>query len=186
MRFPKNLRCYSVAVFIAAGPPMLPAYAQPRAAAQIDWTAAKNAMTSAGPIERSRSGGLSRREARIIELPVLVINDGAVKAAPEIRHQIRSYTAYYEVKGATLAVTGLSRPLALKDNTPQTASEASVMQSDYKFEVQEDSSDLSFERFGAFYNMRISCEKAADERCTNPDFLKAIADKLAVIGGKKL
>jgi hypothetical protein len=161
------------------------AAAPKREKANIDWASAKNAMRSSDFRERTRDGGIAAKEAQKVRLPILLVDDGEVRIAPGFRQQTDSYTAHYALKGANLAIAGLARPLSLPQREFSTAPSTTAY-APYKFEPGDDGSDLSFERFGAFYNLRISCQLATDERCTKPEFLSNLADKLAVAGGEKL
>jgi hypothetical protein len=155
-----------------------------RVASQIDWVAAKKNMDAAERSERTRSGAVSPSEAKKVRLPILLVDEGEVKAAADFAHQVDSYVAHYRLKDATLAITGLVDPISLKgQRKPRRSPHAATS---YQFEITEDASDLSFQRYGAFYNMRISCAIPDDVRCSKSDFLSTLADKLPVAGGNKL
>ncbi|MEJ7807818.1 MAG: hypothetical protein WKG03_18100 [Telluria sp.] len=157
-----------------------------RAPSAIDWTLAKKDMVSSDYRQRSGSRGPSLNSVSKVKLPVLLIDDGDVRSAPEFRHQVDSYTAHYALAKANVSITGLAKPIAMKNAGFASGKAVAVPVTPYKFELDEDSSDLSFERYGAFYNMRISCEEGGDQRCSGPEFLRKLADKLPVVGGKKL
>ncbi len=161
------------------------AAAPERAAPQIDWISAKKVMQASDFRQRAKGGGAAADEAKKVRLPILLIDHAEVPVTASFKHQIHSYAANYALEGASLTVLGLASPLVLTgaafDAWPSTPTRPR-----YKFETTRDSSDLSFERFGAFYTIRISCLKPADARCTAPGFMSKLADKLAVAGGAEL
>lgn len=182
-----RLRAISVAcvpILLAFAP--LVGVAQTRQNVGVNWKAATAdlAKARATPDYKTRSGNPSEAELNKIRVPVLALDQGKVRAAPRIHGLGRSYVAAYSVEGATISLTGT----ASASLPPASSSVGKSITSGTPkptFEVTEDGADLTFQRYGAGYVLRISCAKEEDERCLKEDFLRGLERELIMVGGKK-
>jgi hypothetical protein len=163
-----------------------PAYAQSVAEeriAPIDWERATLDAERAASIAPNLNTVRANNSAELdsIRLPVLAPNTTIVATSPRIRGQGNSYVVAYTLPGAKLSILGTSVFFIRPDDQTyaQSASGGRV------FDRSEDGSDLSFQKYGASYVLRILCANLSDERCVKESFLNMIADNLLVIGGKK-
>ena len=157
----------------------------------IDWVQANNvkaqtAQKDGKALALFRSAVPDQNELDKIRLPVLVPGTGPVRAAPRLRHQGVSYVASYALAGAKVSVLGSVSAL----NAPAESTFAIVLanrqsESPAVFETTEDGADLSLQRYGAAYILRISCTRAADERCQWRAFLDSVAKTLIMVGGSQ-
>ena len=154
----------------------------------IDWGDARRAMegirgANTGTLRAFRSAVPTGIDA--VELPVLVPGTGPVRGTPRFRGQTTSYAATYALPDARLSVLGTAFALETPPGTPLEArGRALEASSAYTFTRSEDGADLDFERFGASYTLRLSCEQQTDRRCATDAFLRSLAESLIVAGGR--
>ena len=167
--------------------------AQNRASLALDWATSRRDQQRDAAALRSenktfRAGGTSQVEIAKTRLPVLVINQGPVRAAPEFRQQGTSYVAAYQLPRASLSILGsanaLPTPPSAAAGLPPSAGDGYVFHGIDDDQEQDDVADLSFSRYGASYVLRLACERADDDRCRKPGFLRSVAGGLANVGGR--
>ena len=160
---------------------------------QVDWHSAQRdqrrdqaALHSEN--RKFRAGGATQANLALTKLPVLVINTGPVRAAPEFRQQGTSYVAAYRFPRANLSILGsamaLSAPPEVQAKLTTGASGEYAFSPVNDEQEQDDVANLTFSRYGASYILRLACERPDDDRCRKPDFLKSIAVGLANVGGR--
>lgn len=140
-----------------------------RAAATIDWQAAREAprATLAAPAG--------------IRLPVLVLPAQGDWGTARLVGQGAAYAALYAPPRAKLGVFGSATHLAAPAGIRIEHAPADPAGT---FESIGDGADYSFTRYGAYYTLRITCdEPLKDARCTAPDYLAQAARGLLVAGG---
>lgn len=176
----------AAAFVLLAIAPGLAAAQSPRQSVEIDWATAQKdlAKTLETPQLKTRGGVSNTNSLANIRVPVLAVDKGEVRASPRIRGMGSSYVAAYTVQGAAISLTGTASAATVPADSTLSAS---VKQSPAGsvFELTEDGADLSFQRYGAGYVLRISCEKGDDERCQKDAFLKKLEQSLILVGGKK-
>jgi len=170
-----------------------PAAAADRVEATIDWPQAQADIRAAdGPgaasgdratVAQLRSAPALQQTLDRIALPVLVPDQGTVRAAPSLIEQGRAYAADYPLDGADLVVLGASSAIAVAEDAPVAALLAGDAPQ-YVFESYEYGADLSFLRYGASYVLRLACDELDDARCRKDDFLRKVADGLVAVGGR--
>ena len=160
-----------------------PGYGQPVAEekiAPIDWERATSDAERSASIAPALNAFRENNAAELtsIKLPVLVPNATTVQATPRIRGQGDLYVVAYTLPAAKLSILGTSVFFIRPDeqNYTQSAPGHRV------FDRSDDGSDLSFQKYGASYVLRLSCAKPEDERCAKERFLNTIADSLLVVG----
>lgn len=169
-----------------------PASAQSRLPVRVDWAAARQDLQRDRAALRAenqqfRAGGALQSELDKVRLPVLIINRGPVRAAPEFRQQGVSYVAAYQLPRATLSILGSATALDLPSGARSNRTESAY--DEYIFtgvqdEEEDDVANLSFSRYGASYVLRLACERPEDQRCREPGFLRSVAAGLANVGGR--
>lgn len=168
------------------------ASAQTRVSVQVDWATARQDLQQDRAAIRAenrqfRAGGALQSELDKARLPILIINQGPVRAAPEFRQQGVSYVAAYQLPRATLSILGSATALELPSDVKSDL--ARNAQDEYVFtgvmdEEEDDVANLSFSRYGVSYVLRLACERSKDQRCREPGFLRSIAAGLANVGGR--
>ena len=157
---------------------------------KIDWAAAnkvkaENEKKDPKGVEKFRSSKPDAKLMESVKVPILVLGTGPVRANPQIRAFEKSYVASYALNEASLSVLGSATHLPSLDNSNKTVSPPKKSDAPYDFEITEDGADLSFQRFGASYLIRISCRYSNDVRCSDQKFLTSAAEALIVAGGAK-
>jgi hypothetical protein len=161
-----------------------------RAPSNIDWQGARAALErdnlrDKGGIDKFRSAVPSENVLSQVNLPVMVLGTGPVRAAPRFQAQGSAYTAVYALDRAKLSVLGSASAISLQPGSPLAQSaNNNPPANECNFETSEDGADLSCTRFGAGYTLRLTCDEPdRDTRCTEPNFLRSTADSLVVVGG---
>lgn len=157
----------------------------PHLSPPIDWASAVSyrgdkALTDPRKDEGTRATFPKQNELDKTQMPVLLMgNTEEFRSSPKFRQQGKSYVGYYNLAGATVSVLGSGVAIDMK--TAQNVEFKSM--SHLSFDIAEGVTDLSFERFGATYILRISCDNGADERCLKPSFLTELSNSLFFVGG---
>ena len=94
----------------------------------------------------------------------------------ELFSQGSAYAANYTLEAGELVISAGATEINLGDDVITNLS----LPED-SFELTEDGAELSVERFGIVYTLRMLCdEPSRDQRCMGPAFLLNIASKLMV------
>jgi hypothetical protein len=158
-----------------------------REASPIDWASAKSyrgaqALNDPRTDQNTRTTFPQQVELDKTHMPVLLVGGTEeVRGSPSFRQQGTSYVGYYKLGGATVSILGSG--IVINMGSPPIYNLDS--ESAIKFDIAEGVTDLSFERFGATYILRMSCESATDERCLKPEFLTGLSNSLMFVGGKE-
>lgn len=161
--------------------------AQSRTTSKIDWAAVAKAQQQPAVMSAAsavRGSVPAASELDKIGLPVLLLPPAADRSTPRVRHQSSSYAAAYSLEDAKLSIVGSNSMISIPNKSMGTKA-ANVATPSTIFDRTEDGADLSFNRYGASYTLRISCAKPSDPRCTAEAFLKGIADQVVPVGGRK-
>ena len=184
------------AAFLAIAQPTRP---QPAASAQsgerklmpIAWNEVREALRS-NRLERAKIRQMSiAANAPQPSLPMLLpIEQRIAAAAVTVFPQPDSYSASMRLGDVTVEMHGERRAVVLDANNPmlrliKSKSTARLAGADVPFALDktEGGFDLTFSRFGAAYLVSIECRDSEhDERCTKPDFIRALAEKMGLFG----
>jgi hypothetical protein len=125
-------------------------------------------------------------------LPILLPFDQeiATKAAVSVFPRAHSYAASMRMTEITVEVHGDRRAMVLSENDPlmrivQSKNVARLAGADvpYALDRTEGGYDLTFSRFGAAYLVSIECfNPETDPRCTKPDHIRSLAEKMGLFG----
>jgi hypothetical protein len=184
------------AAMLAAAGAALFAVAQPtpdqRKLMPIDWAevrdALKNQRLQRAPIRQMTI----QADAPQPSLPMLLPFDQeiAAKAAVNLFPRPHSYAASMRMGEITIEVHGDRRALVLDKNDPmlrvvQSKNVARLAGADVPFALDrtEGGYDLTFSRFGAAYLVSIECfNPETDQRCTKPNFVKLLGERMGLVG----
>lgn len=178
-------------------PPAAPATSAGPAAERklmpIDWAEVREALRTKR-LERAQIRQLSiAANAPSPSLPMLLpVEQRIAAAAVTVFPQRDSYSASLRMGDITVEVHGDRRAMVLEANDPmariiRSKNVAHLAGADVPFSLDktEGGFDLTFGRFGAAYLISIECRNAeTDERCTKPDFIRALAEKMGLVGGE--
>jgi hypothetical protein len=125
-------------------------------------------------------------------LPMLLPFDQQIAATASVALFPRehSYAASMRMPKVTIEVHGERRAMVLKENDPllrviQSKNVARLAGADvpYALDRTEGGYDLTFSRFGAAYLVSIECyNPETDERCTKPDYIRSLGEKMGLVG----
>lgn len=124
-------------------------------------------------------------------LPMLLPFDAQIAAtAVNLFPQAHSYAASMRMSDVTVEVHGERRALVLNENDPlmrivQSKNVARLAGADvpYALDRTEGGYDLTFSRFGAAYLVSTECRNPeTDERCTKPDYILGLGEKMGLVG----
>jgi hypothetical protein len=169
-----------------------PRPAQERKLMPIDWKDVQDALRDKR-LQRAPLRQMSiAADAPQPSLPMLLPFDQqiAATAAVSLFPQAHSYSASMRIGDITVEVHGERRAMVLPENDPmmriaQSKSVARFAGADVAFALDktEGGFDLTFGRFGAAYLVSIECRNAeTDERCTKPAFIRALGEKMGLVG----
>lgn len=152
----------------------------------IDWSRAQQDRRA--ELQRGEAPRLERVTAQQLDgahLPVLLPNTSEMRASGMVFTRPHSYAATLSLPGATIEVFGSSRAAALAPAMEKDLrSRMKLTPAGYLITDSEYGQELSMTRYGAAYSVMITCKNPrTDERCTKPDFLVALADRMAMFGG---
>jgi hypothetical protein len=191
-----------VAAALAAGAAAIFAVAQPTTTAPrpaqdqklmpIDWQEVQESLRSKR-LQRASIRQMSiAANAPQPSLPMLLPFDQeiATKAAVSVFPREHSYSASMRLGEITIEVHGDRRAMVLGQNDPmlrviQSKNVARLAGADvpYALDRTEGGYDLTFSRFGAAYLIAIECfNPETDQRCTKPDHIRALAEKMGLFG----
>lgn len=173
-------------------PPGATAAAPDRKLMPIDWQEVQESLRS----KRLQRAPLRQMaiaaDAPQPSLPILLPFDQeiATKAAVSVFPQAHSYAASMRMTDVTVEVHGERRATVLRENDPlmrivQSKNVARLAGADvpYALDRTEGGYDLTFGRFGAAYLVSIECfNPETDQRCTKPDFIRALGEKMGLVG----
>jgi hypothetical protein len=190
------------AVVIAAGAAALFAVAQPappstatapdRKLMPIAWSAVQAALRDKR-LQRATLSQISiAAGAPRPSLPLLLPFDEQIAAAALVTvfPQPYSYAATMRLDNLTVDVHGDRRATILEDNDPllramQSNAVARLAGADVPYTLgrTEGGYDLTFNRFGAAYLISIECfNPETDQRCTKPDHILSLGEKMGLVG----
>ncbi|APG48995.1 hypothetical protein [Phaeobacter porticola] len=153
-----------------------------RAISTIDWDAARSIRAGANDEDEAIINAfIARDPAGLTEmkLPVMILGANAEADLPAFQGQGNAYTAYYVLEGAQLSIMGAKTLLV---NVPGL----SFRHDASTYESTGDGADHMFNRFGAFYTLRITCDAPTkDTRCIEPSYLAELAQTLTVAKGSE-
>jgi hypothetical protein len=124
-------------------------------------------------------------------LPMLLpFEPTLLAAAIHVFPQTDSYSASIRLGDITVEVHGERRANILAKEDPlmrlargQKTSMAAGREVPVAIDKTEGGYDITFNRFGAAYLVAIECRQPeTDERCTNPAFIKKLAERMALAG----
>jgi hypothetical protein len=125
-------------------------------------------------------------------LPMLLPFDQQIAASASVALFPRehSYAASMGIPKVTIEVHGERRARVLKENDPllrviQSKTVARLAGADvpYALDRTEGGYDLTFSRFGAAYLVSIECyNPETDERCTKPDYIRSLGERMGLVG----
>jgi hypothetical protein len=124
-------------------------------------------------------------------LPMLLpVQPSLAAAAVNLFPQADSYSASMRMGDITVEVHGDRRATVLKEGDPMmrliNAKQKQLLAGagvPFTVDKTEGGFDLTFSRFGAAYLISIECRNAeTDERCTKPDFIRALAESMGLFG----
>lgn len=190
------------AAVLAAGAAALLAVAQPTTSVAppaqdqklmpIDWQEVQTAVRDKR-LQRASIRQMSiAANAPQPSLPMLLPFDQeiATKAAVHVFPKQHSYSASMRMGEITIEVHGDRRARELAPNDPllriaQSKNVARLAGADVPYAVDrtEGGYDLTFGRFGAAYLVSIECfNPETDARCTKPDHIRSLAEKMGLFG----
>lgn len=110
-------------------------------------------------------------------LPVLIFGQEAGLKPPMFVGQHNAYVAFYQLEDIQISILGSNSVLT-------AGSTLKIHHETGAFESIGDGADYSFEQFGAFYTLRITCDQPTkDSRCTLPAYLSEAAKTLIPVVG---
>jgi hypothetical protein len=123
-------------------------------------------------------------------LPMLLPVEQRIAAAVvNVFPQQDSYSASMRMGDITVEVHGDRRAVILQADDPmirafKSNNTALIAGADVSFSLDksEGGFDLTFSRFGAAYLISIECRNPEEERCVKPDFVRALAESMGLIG----
>ena len=166
----------------ALATPTLALESASRSPAKTDWDAVKAAAAQLPAKElhvlaafvAANPQGLAETS-----VPVLLLGSAAQAEPPLFAGQPDAYAAFYQLEAAQISILGSNSHL-------NTARDFELHHEVSAYESIGDGADYSFERFGAFYTLRITCDQPIeDTRCTQPDYLTKTAQTLVPVIGAK-
>ncbi|ESZ78666.1 hypothetical protein X726_04115 [Mesorhizobium sp. L103C105A0] len=147
----------------------------------------------------TRAIRLNPEELARTHLPVISIGtrNSAVRAAPYGMASLgNSYVLNATVDGSTLSLTGTrlksedsggaDNPNFNQANNAEPCRFSPLTEADEDDEpggAKEYAADCSWFRFGASYNLRLTCRGPSDTRCSEPEFLQSAAAAQVVVKG---
>ncbi|MDG4889730.1 hypothetical protein [Mesorhizobium sp. WSM4887] len=147
----------------------------------------------------TRAIRLDPEELARTHLPVISIGtrNAAVRAAPYgVKSLGNSYVLNSTVDGSTLSLTGTrlkseesggaDNPSFDQENKTEACRFTPLTEPDEIDEPgggKEYAADCSWFRFGASYNLRLTCRGPSDTRCSEPEFLQSVAAAQVVVKG---
>lgn len=177
---------------IAQPTPTAPGAVAERKLMPINWDevrdALKNQRLQRAPIQQMTIASGAPQPSLPMLLPFN--QDIATKAAVNLFPQPHSYAASMRMGEITIEVHGERRAIELKQGDPmmrlmQTKNVARLAGADVPFALDrtEGGYDLTFSRFGAAYLVSVECfNPETDQRCTKPDFVKQLGERMGLVG----
>jgi hypothetical protein len=158
----------------------------------IDWKEVQEALRSKR-LQRAPLRQMSiAADAPQPSLPMLLPFDQQIAATASVALFPRehSYAGSMRMPKVTVEVHGDRRAMVLKENDPllrviQSKNVARLAGADvpYALDRTEGGYDLTFSRFGAAYLVSIECyNPETDERCTKPDYIRSLGEKMGLVG----
>jgi hypothetical protein len=151
----------------------------------VDWEAARAARAAAeariGHAPFKATADAYAAELDATRLPVLV--PAASATAGKLVSQGDSYTFLHAADGADVSVFGTRFAAEVADPTPELARMVGGASDDLQVDLTEEGVDVSLERFGASYVIRVSCDDPDEPRCAGEGFGRELAASLVMIGG---
>lgn len=134
------------------------------------------------------------REVNVTRLPVLAPDTARVRATLKVYSLGSSYSATAEVEdGVAMRMSGTRKKLVVGDLksarsriTAMRAEEKSLPGLDVPYIVarSDNSTDLSFAKFGAGYVLSLMCDDPSDARCAEDGFIVALASNLILLNSE--
>jgi hypothetical protein len=156
----------------------------------IDWNEVREAVRGQR-LARTKIRQLTiAPDAAQPSLPMLLPVEQRIAAAVvNVFPQQDSYSASMRMGDITVEVHGDRRAVILQADDPmirafKSNNTALIAGADVSFSLDksEGGFDLTFSRFGAAYLISIECRNPEEERCVKPDFVRALAESMGLIG----
>ena len=171
--------------------PAAPAQSAERKLMPIDWNEVREALRGKR-LQRAEIRQMSiAADAPQPSLPMLLpVEPSFAAATVSVFPQQDSYAASMRLGDVTVEVHGERRAMVLESNNPmlrliKSKNTARLAGADVPFALDktEGGYDLTFGRFGAAYLVSIECRAAeTDARCTKPDLIRTLAERMGLFG----
>jgi hypothetical protein len=157
----------------------------------IDWSELREAVKNQRLLRTASLKMTLAANAPRPSLPMLLpVEQSIVAAAVHVFPRPDGYATSMRFGDITIEVHGERRALILPKGDPLASGiapklRAMIAGADVPLQIDktEGGFDVTFSRFGAAYLVAIECKSAeTDERCTKPDFVKSLAERMALAG----
>lgn len=185
----------AAAALVAAAQPKQPADVAALPPTQrlmpIDWSEVREAVKGQRLFRAQQIKMNIAPNAPNPSLPMLLpLEPGLLATAAHVFPRPDSYAASMRAGDITVEVHGERRAAILQKNDPLMQSAQGKLKSmvagrdvPVAIDKTEGGYDITFNRFGGAYLISIECRKAeTDERCTKPEFIQNLAQRMALAG----
>lgn len=131
------------------------------------------------------------REVNLARLPVLAPEGGRIAQTLKVYSQGDSYSATAEVEdGVAMRMSGARKKIVVGDVKSartriaamrQERKSLASLETPYLVTRSENSTDLTFAKFGAGYVLSIMCDDSADARCAGDAFIESLASNIILM-----
>jgi hypothetical protein len=157
----------------------------------IDWDEVRDAVKNQRLLQTQRIKMAIAANAPKPSLPMLLpLEPTLLTTAAHVFPRPDSYAASVPLGEITVEVHGERRAVVLPKGDPLLKFAQSKLQNmvagrevPVSIDKTEGGFDITFSRFGAAYLVSIECRNPeTDERCTKPDFIRTLAERMALAG----
>ncbi|MEL6652960.1 MAG: hypothetical protein AAFQ87_19330 [Bacteroidota bacterium] len=158
--------------------------AQETTSLSVDW---QEAQTAFSQVENTHKSDVTRFRSSAPEdlsntnLPVLLPVFGAKRSSGNFFSSGDTYGSFFTLAGVQASITGTIVAMVVEDESAVFEESEEVI-----IDFSEDGIEGSFFRYGASYNVRISCDNLEDDRCTDDKFISEVISGLEVLGGREI
>lgn len=157
---------------------------------EIDWQGVlndfrKETLTRTGSLPKD---AIAQEQRVTPTMPVLLPADETLIRSVRLLIEPNSYSASGDIGGANVTVYGTHVFRRRAADDPVTRAAAAPRETlangvQVRVTTAESGIDLTFTRWGAAYLISVECEDPTmDRRCSDPGFIKSLAEKMAVAG----
>lgn len=147
-------------------------------------------------VEASRLPRLAPPEVARVSIPVLAPATTEIAQSLQVIGQESAYTAIATAAdGVALRISGARKKLVLPEQASprlklrqMRAQQRTLSGIDAEFLISrsENSTDLSFAKFGAGYVLSVICDDPDDARCAEDDYIISLAERMALLNPERL